>query len=613
MADIIKLLPDHVANQIAAGEVVQRPASVVKELLENAIDASASDIKLIIKDGGRTLVQVVDDGIGMTQTDARLSFERHATSKIASAEDLFNLHTKGFRGEALASIAAISHVELLSKTAATEVGTHIKIEASEVIAQEVVATPKGTSIAVKNLFFNIPARRNFLKSDQVELRHIIDEFQRVALAHPQVAFKMYNNGAEYFNLPKEGLKQRIVHIFGGKMKERLVPVTEETEVVTVTGFVCKPQFSKKSRGEQFFFTNHRFVKSPYLHHAVVSAFEGLLKPETYPGYFLSLAVDPRSIDINIHPTKTEVKFDDEHTLYAILRAAVKHSLGQFHIAPILDFERDQNLDTPYQYKDKAAKSPTITVDADFNPFQEGGGSKTTRTDRPKQNVTNWQNLYDFGDTVLPDVDLLKVESDAETPEVFENTEEPLMLQQATFQMQRKYVVSTVKSGLLVINQNRAHQRILFERFLTEITVKKGIVQQLLFPKNLDFTAAEIVILRSLQEELSSLGFDLVFGSDKRLTVNGAPNGIPEGKIATVLEDLLAQYTPEKKPDEHLSQTEWLSKTLCESLAIKTGQQLSPEMQTALVNDLFACKEPKLSPFQKTIYVILGENEIANKF
>ena len=613
MADIIKLLPDHVANQIAAGEVVQRPASVVKELLENSIDAGAANVKLIVKDGGRTLVQVVDDGSGMTQTDARLSFERHATSKIASAEDLFNLHTKGFRGEALASIAAIAHVELLSRTSEAEVGTHIRIEGSEVVAQEVVATPKGTSIAVKNLFFNIPARRNFLKSDQVELRHIIDEFQRVALAHPKVAFRMYNNGSEYFNLPQEGLRQRIVHIFGKKMKERLVPVAEETEVVAITGFVCKPEFSRKSRGEQFFFTNHRFVKSPYLHHAVVSAFEGLLKPDTHPGYFLNLEVDPRSIDINIHPTKTEIKFDDEHTLYAIIRAAVKHSLGQFHIAPLLDFERDQNLDTPYQYRNKEAQSPTITVDARFNPFQEGNPSTTAKGYKAASNVQNWKDLYDFGDTTLPDTDMLQVESDAASPEVFENEDEPLMLHQATFQLQRKYVVSTVKSGLLVINQHRAHQRILFERFLAEITVKRGIVQQLLFPKTLTFPASEMEVLQSFKDELSGLGFDLMFESNETLTINGAPNGLPEGKIAAVLEDLLGCYAEEKTFEGHFSQTEWLSKTLCRSLAIRTGQHLSPEMQTALVNDLFACKEPKLSPFQKTIYVIIGENEIANKF
>ena len=318
MADIIQLLPDHVANQIAAGEVVQRPASVVKELLENAIDAGGSTIKLIIKEGGKRLIQVIDNGIGMSETDARLSFERHATSKIKQAEDLFKLETKGFRGEALASIAAIAHVEMQTKPELNELGTHIKIEGSKIIFQEVTVAPIGTSIAVKNLFFNIPARRNFLKSTQVELRHIIDEFHRVSLAHPNIAFQLFNNGSELFNLPRSNYRQRIVHIFGNKTNVKLVPVIEETQVVKISGFINKPEFAKKSRGQQFFFVNDRFIKSPYLHHAVVAAFEGLIRPDTYPGYFLYLQVDPGSIDINIHPTKTEVKFDDEHTLYAIL-------------------------------------------------------------------------------------------------------------------------------------------------------------------------------------------------------------------------------------------------------------------------------------------------------
>ncbi len=613
MADIIKLLPDHVANQIAAGEVVQRPASVVKELLENSIDAGAKNVKLIVKDGGKTLIQVVDDGLGMSETDARLSFERHATSKISSAEDLYNLHTKGFRGEALASIAAIAHVDLLSKTEQADVGTHIKIEGSEVVYQEVTVTPKGTSISVKNLFFNIPARRNFLKSDQVELRHIIDEFQRVALVHPNVSFRMYNNGTEYFNLSGESFRHRIVHIFGNKMSERLVPVEEETETARISGFICKPEFSKKSRGEQFFFANHRFIKSPYLHHAVVSAFEGLLKPDTYPGYFLQLEVDPKAIDINIHPTKTEVKFDDEHTLYAILRAAIKHSLGQFHIAPIIDFEHNQNLDTPYQYKTKEAQLPTITVDADFNPFQEGNSRSGLKGSRAPKSTEGWKELYDFENSSLGNRGVLQVESGVVSPEVFESDEENLTVQQTTFQLQRKYVISTVKSGLLVINQSRAHQRILYERFLAEITVKQGIVQQLLFPETLQFTAKEMDTLRSMQSELSNLGFEMVFDSKEQLKVTGIPNILKDGMVAQVLEDLLDSYSGEKGIDQAFSQTEWLSRTLSKSLAIKTGQYLSPEMQTALVNDLFACKEPKLSPFQKTIYVIIDGNEIANKF
>jgi len=345
MSSIIQLLPDHVANQIAAGEVVQRPASVVKELLENAIDAGATDIKLICKDAGKTLIQVIDNGKGMSVTDARLCFERHATSKIRKAEDLFDLHTKGFRGEALASIAAIAHVELKTKQDQEELGTHIVIEGSKFTSQEPAVLPKGTSFSVKNLFFNIPARRNFLKSDVVELRHIIDDFQRVALAHANIHFTLYHNGSEVFNLPQSNLRQRIVNIFAGKTNEKLVPINETTDILSIQGFIGKPEFAKKNRGEQFFFVNDRFIKNGYLHHAIMSAYEGLLKDGSQPSYFLYLDVPPHTIDINIHPTKTEIKFDDEHALYAILRSATKHSLGQFNLPPVLDFDIVANLDT----------------------------------------------------------------------------------------------------------------------------------------------------------------------------------------------------------------------------------------------------------------------------
>ncbi|MFT5941139.1 MAG: DNA mismatch repair protein MutL, partial [Sediminicola sp.] len=392
MGDIIKLLPDHVANQIAAGEVVQRPASVVKELMENAIDAGALSIKLIVKDGGKVLIQVVDDGAGMSDTDARLSFERHATSKIKCAEDLFNLSTKGFRGEALASIAAIAHVELQTKPSNTEFGTHIKIEGSKVTAQEVIVTSKGTSIAVKNLFFNIPARRNFLKSNSVELRHITDEFHRVALAHPSIHFYFYNNGSELFNLPQSNYRQRIVNIFGSRTNEKLVPVEEETQVVKISGYIGKPEFAKKSRGEQYFFVNNRFIKSPYLHHAVVAAFEGLIKSDNHPGYFLYLEVDPASIDINIHPTKTEIKFDDEHTLYALLRSAVKHSLGQFNVAPALDFDQNLNLETPYAFKNREAELPKVVVDSGFNPFKEEI-QRGFKNSYQKESTKGWESMY----------------------------------------------------------------------------------------------------------------------------------------------------------------------------------------------------------------------------
>ncbi len=615
MADIIKLLPDHVANQIAAGEVVQRPASVVKELMENAIDAGSTSIKLIVKDGGKTLIQVVDDGLGMSETDARLSFERHATSKISSAQDLFNLQTKGFRGEALASIAAIAHVDMQTRTADNEVGTHLKIEGSKIVSQDVVATPKGTSISVKNLFFNIPARRNFLKSNQVELRHITDEFHRVAMVHPSIEFHFYNNGAEIFNLPSTKHRQRIVHIFGSKMEHRLVPVNEETDVVKVSGFICKPEFAKKSRGEQFFFANNRFIKSPYLHHAVVAAFEGLIKSDTYPGYFLFLDVDPSSIDINIHPTKTEVKFDDENTLYAILRSTIKHSLGQFNVAPVLDFDHDPNLDTPYSYKEKGAVLPKVTVDSTFNPFEEKTPSKGTgRGNFHKQSTKGWEDLYEGlgNQNDNQEFSSIVIESESEEQGTLysgEGIEDHLA---STFQLRRKYVVSTVKSGMLVIHQNRAHERVLFEKFLGEITVKEGVSQQLLFPLELTFNKQELAVLKEIKESLTNIGFAFQSLEEETVKVTGVPMMVPESGIGTVLDRLIADYM-EGYSDGSISQAELLAKALSRNLAVRTGDVLDQESQLILVNNLFACKEPNLSPFQKITYTIISEGDIDKKF
>lgn len=614
MADRIKLLPDHVANQIAAGEVVQRPASVVKELLENAIDADATVIQLIIKDGGKTLLQVVDNGIGMSETDARLSFERHATSKIATAQDLFNLHTKGFRGEALASIAAIAHVEMQTRTGEEEVGTRIKIEGSKLVTQEVAAIPKGTSIAVKHLFFNIPARRNFLKSPQVELRHITDEFQRVALVHPNVEFHFYNNGSEIFNLPKGKHRHRIIHIFGSKMDQRLVPVHEETEVVTISGFICKPEFAKKSRGEQFFFANNRFIKSPYLHHAVLSAFEGLIKPGLHPAYFLYLEVDPASIDINIHPTKTEVKFEDENTLYAILRSTVKHSLGQFNVAPLLDFEHNPNLDTPYTYREKEAVPPKVTVNPDFNPFREDTHPLPPKNTPQKPSAKGWENLYEGLDKELSTEGFSSVSIEVES-EIQQTLYPEAELQEhstTTFQLQRKYVVSPMKSGMLILHQNRAHERILFEKFLEEITVKEGASQQLLFPVELSFTPQERSILKELQENLTKVGFVFESLEQELVKVTGVPAVVTEGGTATVLDELIAHYK-EGVGKGSLSQAEILAKQLSKNLAVKTGQLLDPESRLALIHQLFVCKEPALSPFQHITYTIISEGDITKKF
>ena len=609
MADIIQLLPDHVANQIAAGEVVQRPASVVKELLENAVDAASTSIKLIAKDAGKTLIQVIDNGKGMSVTDARLSFERHATSKIKTAEDLFDIHTKGFRGEALASIAAIAHVDLKTKPEADEVGTQLKIEGSEVVSQDVVVTPKGTSVAVKNLFFNIPARRNFLKSDAVELRHIMDEFHRVVLAHPNIEFSFYHNGSEMFHLPTSNNRQRIVNIFGSKTNEKLVPVEEDTEVLKISGFVGKPEFAKKTRGEQFFFVNNRFIKSNYLNHAVNSAFEGLLREGTHASYFLYLNVDPKTIDINIHPTKTEIKFDDEHTLYAILRSAIKHSLGQFNIAPVLDFEHDGNLDTPYSYKDKEVSTPAIEVDRSFNPFKEEGISKTPAF--KKDNGASWESLYVGLDSKNNEHDIeVTIENDEIITSIFD--EKSTEKTQKIFQLQKKYIVNTIKSGILVIDQNRAHQRILYEDYLQQITVESGMSQQLLFPVELEFSAIETGILQGLKPQLEQTGFKFSKLTNDDVEISAVPVGVEETNISKVIEELIHDVQHEV-PDSHFSQSDLLAKSLAKSLAIKNGKKLNQQEQDYIVNRLFACKEPNVTPDNRNTFITLSIEDLDKKF
>ncbi|RIA09243.1 DNA mismatch repair protein MutL [Flavobacteriaceae bacterium MAR_2010_72] len=616
MADIIQLLPDHVANQIAAGEVVQRPASVVKELLENAIDAGASQIKLIVKDAGKTLIQVIDDGKGMSATDARLSFERHATSKIRTAEDLFSLHTKGFRGEALASIAAIAHVELKTKQDQDELGTQITIEGSEVVSQDLTVTPKGTAIAVKNLFFNIPARRNFLKSNTVELRHIIDEFHRVALVHHSIAFIMYHNGSELFNLPTSNYRQRIVNVFGGKTNEKLVPVNEATEVLKISGFVGKPQFAKKSRTEQFFFVNDRFIKSAYLNHAINSAFEGLVKDGSHPSYFLNLQVDPKSIDINIHPTKTEIKFDDEHTLYAILRSSVKHSLGQFNIAPVLDFESDANLETPYDFKNKTAAMPHVEVDRSFNPFLDEQVSKgSSSSGYKKEPVGQWESLYvgleSKGTRVNQSFSELQLESDDELQSMFDN-EPSETASRSTYQFQNKYIISAIKSGMLIVDQNRAHQRILYEGLLKSMTIKEATSQQLLFPLELHFSITETNILKQLKEDLEHTGFIFSEFTEDKISITGVPVNVPHSEVSIILEQLISDVEQEV-PDSNFSAVDLLAKSMAKSLAIKSGQSLTFMEQEHLVNSLFACKEPNMSPANRIAFITMGVEELDKKF
>jgi DNA mismatch repair protein MutL len=614
MSSIIQLLPDHVANQIAAGEVVQRPASVVKELLENAVDARATDIKLIIKDAGKSLIQVIDNGLGMSVTDARLCFERHATSKIRQAEDLFSLHTKGFRGEALASIAAIAHIEMKTKQDQEELGTHIVIEGSKFVSQEVAVLPKGTSFAVKNLFFNIPARRNFLKSDIVEYKHVIDEFQRVALAHPKIHFTFYHNGSDMFNLPPSTLRQRIVNIFSGKTNEKLVPVQEETEIVSIQGFVSKPEFAKKNRGEQFFFVNDRFIKSGYLHHAVMAAYDGILKDGAQPSYFLYLTVPPNTIDINIHPTKTEIKFDDEQALYAILRASIKHSLGQFNVAPVLDFDRDANLDTPYHYKDLEGETPTIQVNRDFNPFSEEKPSKQFSSYKKPEPTASWESLY-VG--LKHDTETFSAKSDftftnEEITSSLFNEEEVEQVVHKTYQIHKKYIVSPIKSGMVIVDQQRAHQRVLYEQFLVSMTVHQASSQQLLFPLNLFFSTNEMELIAELQLSLMNTGFVFEESRADHVVISGIPVNVTESEVSIVLEQLLSDLQ-DGIPESSFSQNDTIAKSMAKSLAVKTGTYLTEKEQENLVNGLFACKDPNVSPFQKPTFITMRVEDLDKKF
>ncbi len=587
MADIIALLPDHVANQIAAGEVIQRPSSAVKELVENAVDAGATQIQLIIKDAGKTLIQVIDNGKGMSPTDLRMAFERHATSKIRLAEDLFQLDTKGFRGEALASIAAVAHVEAHSRPEDAEVASSIQIEGTTVVSQEVSVAPQGTSIAIKNLFFNIPARRNFLKTDAVELRHIIDEFQRVALAHPDLAFSLLHNGSELFDLPKANLKRRLSQVMGGKFEEKIVAIDEQTPLVQIKGYLVKPNFAKKSRGQQFFFVNQRFIKSPFLHHALCAAFEGLLKEGYQPGYFIFLQVSPEHIDINIHPTKTEIKFEDEQSLYAILKSAVKHSLGMFQVTPALDFDRDPTMDPSYATTQSSPKMPSIEVDASFNPFQE-------KKERPTKPTPQWDSLYAGLQSESVASPSLGIDAPEESTKVF--------------QLFQKYIVSSLRSGLLVIDQQRAHQRVLYEQFLNHLTGKPSPRQQLLFPLHKEKALHERVLLESHQDTIAALGFEIEW-EDSQLTIKGIPAVCSESQIDEVLEALLSM---EEQAIESYSPSDLMAKIMAKTLSIKSGKTLEHQEQDRLINDLFACKETQVSPFNRQIFVTLEKDELEKK-
>ena len=596
MKDIINILPENVANQIAAGEVVQRPSSVVKELLENSIDAKATELKILIKDAGKTLIQVIDNGVGMSKRDVSVCFDRHTTSKISNAKDLFNIKSKGFRGEALASISAVSHVSLTSKQSGIELANQIEIHGGKLKSNNSTVSEVGTKISVKNLFFNIPARRNFLKSNNVELRHIINEFIRIALAHPEVKFIFLNNDSELYNLPSSNYKKRIINLFGSKTSEKLVPVSENTEILNIDGYIFKPQFSKKTRGEQFLFVNNRFVKSPYLNHAINSAFEGLIDTKYNPSYFLKLDVSPSSIDINIHPTKTEIKFEDEHSIYAILRASVKHSLGQYNISPILDFERNKSLDIPYNYKKNNSSSIGIDVNTNYNPFDK------------KDLSNNYIKLNSFEDKMN------SLEFSSETNELkefdFDNFKSDVAINHP-IQLNRKYIINKTKSGLIIINQERAHQRILYERFLTSLTLDNINSQKLLHKIEIEFSKVDIDILRKNKNIFNQFGLDFDLGVEK-ITINAIPSFIKTENLEESFSNLIFNIKNEL-PDNSFSESDLISKIMSKTLSIKNGKTLEISEQQYIINSLFACKETMICPFNKKTFAKIQYTDIEKMF
>jgi DNA mismatch repair protein MutL len=611
MSNIIQLLPDAIANQIAAGEVVQRPASALKELLENAVDAGATQVQVVIKDAGKQLIQVIDNGKGMSATDARMSFERHATSKIRTSQDLFAIRTFGFRGEALASIAAVAQVELRTRQAATELGTLIQIEGSEVKKQEPVAVPVGTSVAMKNLFFNVPARRNFLKSNPVEMRHIVDEFQRVALSYPEVAFSLFQQDLEVFSLPSGKLSQRIVSLFGKNYQGQLVPCNEETPHVNVKGYIGKPENSKKTRGEQFFFVNNRYIKSSYLHHAVSSAFEGLIQNDNYPFYVLFLDIDPAHIDINVHPTKTEIKFDDERTVYAVIRSAVKQALGAHHVMPSLDFSLDVN------YQENWTNNPDTKVQVD----REYSYKTFNTPEFKKSSVSGWERLFEGNQNTMPsaaqnpdeDHEILTFPSRATSDESrFMIPTQETESTGTTFQVELSYIIAQMSTGLLIVDQQSAHERILYDRYLRQLQSSQGASQQCLFPPTVQLNAGDFALVMDMLPELYSLGFVVEeFGKDTVL-IQGVPADVQVKNEKELFEGLIEQFKNFKN-ELSLDKRENLARSLSRRASIKKGQKLNPQEMETLVGQLFASQNPNYSPAGNKTFVKLDLNNIHSFF
>ncbi len=597
MPDIIHLLPDSIANQIAAGEVVQRPASAIKELMENALDAGASSIKLIVKEAGKVLIQVVDDGWGMSETDARMSLERHATSKIKTADDLFRLRTMGFRGEALASIAAISQFEMKTRTEHSDLGTHLIVEASEVKSQSPTACEKGTNISIKNLFYNIPARRNFLKSNAVEMRHIIEEFQRLALAHPDIAFSLHHDEELIYELVPSKLSQRVVALFGKSFQGQLAPCQEETTLVKITGYIGRPESARKTRGEQFIFVNQRYIRNNYLNHAVTSAFEGLLPDGNFPFYVLFIEIDPKHIDVNVHPTKTEIKFDDERAVYGVVWAAVKQALGAHNLAPAIDFKSDINI----VGKLNQGLTKEQYMDEQFS------------TALHKSNLKNWEKAFeqDMPESRLfqksdSDNTTLRFESSLNQPELEHPKEET-----GVFQFQQKYIIRASKTGLMIIDQQTAHERVLFEKYLGRLKGAPGNSQQSLFPQTVTLPASDFALVLEVQQELQALGFRFELFGKNAFLVTGIPAGV-EASEKELFEGLLEQFK-KNQSELQLPLQDNLALALARRSSVKSGQKLAPEEIKSIVEGLFSCSKPNFSPDGKPTFFTFETSKIESYF
>ena len=617
MPDIIQLLPDSVANQIAAGEVIQRPASVVKELVENSIDAGATTITINIKDSGRTLIQVIDNGKGMSPTDARMSFERHATSKIREANDLFAIRTMGFRGEALASIAAVADVELRTRQYGEELGTYLHILGSSIQKQEADHCSEGTNFSVKNIFFNIPARRKFLKSNSSELKYIITEVQRLALANPELAISLYHNNSVIYNLPSENVRKRIVSLFSRNINLNLIPVDTSTSLINISGFIGQPKYAKKNLGEQFFFVNGRFIKHPFFNRAVQQAYDRILPPETFPSYFLYFEVDPATIDINIHPTKTEIKFEDERTIWQIIQASLREAMGKFNLMPSIDFDQAGSIDIPISpARGSNFPEPEIWSNPNFNPFEpdRGAGSDSSGLTpfRDDQNLVNWQKLYkgferdsEQNDKIPVSQSIISVEPESDAvQQTFTGEDNSIREKHNFLQLKNKYILTPVKSGLMVIDQRRAHERILFEDFMRIIDNHLAISQRQLFPAQLELNAGDKEILIVLNEELKALGFEIRQDENNIFFVEGIPALLSHLNASDLVEKLIGDFK-NRPVDVKEEIKEHLAKLLSQSAAINYGVSLQPEEISDLFNHLFACRIPNFSPFGKPVVSIVS--------